>query len=199
MWVWSNVRSGQMHDAQIKLHAKHGSLVRIAPNELACSDPAAIKELYYNQNSLEKSDFYTVWTNTSFGRHKDNFSVTNEKEHASRRRIVNHVYSMSNVLKSESYIDECSRLFIRKLGDLADRAQSFDLGQWLQIYAFDVIGELYFGRMFGFMETGQDYQSLIYSLDVLNPLITSLAVLAIYARPFIQLSAITFNSIYHQR
>ena len=194
-WIWSNVRTGQMHHIQTKLHVEHGSLIRIAPNELACSDPAAIKLLYRNQDPLEKSDFYTVWTNTSFGKYKDHFSVTNEKEHASRRRIVNRVYSMSNILKSEDYIDQCSLMFIQKLGEFADRAQPFDLGQWLQMYAFDVIGELYFGRMFGFMETGKDYHSLIHSLDVLNPLLASLAVSATYARPLIQLSAIAFSSI----
>lgn len=165
------------------------------PNELACSDPAAIKELYRNQNSLEKSDFYTVWTNPAFGRYKDTSSVTNEKEHASLRRIVSQIYSMSNILKSEAYIDECSRLFACKLDEFADQARPIALGQWLQMYAFDVTVELYFGRMFVFMETGSDYQSLIYSLDVLNPLLGGLAVSATYARLAIQLSAVTSRSV----
>lgn len=195
LWIWKHAREGQMHELQTKLHQKHGNLVRIAPNELSCSDPAAIKEIYKNQNPLEKTDFYTTWTNTSFGKHKDNFSVTNEKEHSERRRIVNHVYSLSNVLKSEVYIDECSKLFIRKLGELADSARTIDLGQWLQMYAFDVIGELYFGRMFGFMETESDYQSLIHSLDILNPLLAEVAVSATYARPFILVSAVAFGSV----
>lgn len=102
---------------------------------------------------------------------------------------------MSNVLRSEQYIDECSRLFIQKLEGFADGAQSFDLGEWLQMYAFDVIGELYFGRMFGFMETEKDYQSLIHSLDVLIPVMAGLAVSATYARPFILISAITSKSV----
>lgn len=50
-----------MHTEQHALHRKHGRLVRIAPNELACSDAAAVKDLYRNQKPLEKSDFYQVW------------------------------------------------------------------------------------------------------------------------------------------
>lgn len=195
LWLWNTVQSGQMHHVQKALHEKYGKLVRIAPNELACSDTSAIKDIYRNQNPLEKSDFYSVWTSTSFGKYKDNFSVTNEREHAARRRIVNHVYSMSNVLKSEPYIDRCSALFMQKLTSFSDRDQPIDLGQWLQMYAFDVIGELYFGRMFGFMDTGGDYQSLIHSLDVLNPVMASMAVSATYARTAIVLSAITSKSV----
>ena len=82
---------------------------------------------------------------------------------------------MSNVLKSKLYIDKCSTLFIEKLGHLADTSQAFDLGQWLQMYAFDVIGELHFGQMFGFMEKEYDHESLIHSLDILNPLLAGMA------------------------
>lgn len=133
LWLWNAVRRGDLEKQEAELHRRHGRLVRIAPNEVSCSDTAAIKEIYRTQNPLEKSDFYTTWTNTSFGRHKDNFSVTNEKEHSQRRRIVNHVYSLSNVLKSETYIDRCSSLFIRKLESFADGAKPCDLGQWLQM------------------------------------------------------------------
>lgn len=195
-WIWLEVRKGQLHEREAELHEKYGKLVRIAPNELSCSDTAAVKQLYRTRNPLEKSDFYSNWTNTAFGsKHKDNFSVTNEKEHASRRRIINHVYKLSNVLKSEKYIDQCSQLLMQRLGDFADNETMIDLGQWLQMYAFDVIGELYFGRMFGFLETGADHQSLIQSLDVLNPVMAGAGVSATYARPFIFMSAIISSTI----
>lgn len=57
-------------------------------------------------------------------------------------------------------------------------------------YAFDVIGELYFGRMFGFMEQRTDYQSYIESLDTLLPLLTVASVAPSYTRPIILASAI---------
>ena len=133
IWIWKHASRGRLEEIQTKLHREHGHLVRIAPNELSCSDPNAIKELYRNRKPLEKTDFYTTWTNTSFGKYKDNFSVTNEKEHSERRRIVNHVYSLSNVLQSEQYIDGCSRLLIQRLGEFADRAEPVDLGTWLQM------------------------------------------------------------------
>lgn len=46
-----------------QLHAKCGPLLRIAPNEIACADPNAIKLVYRTQNALNKTDFYSVWNN----------------------------------------------------------------------------------------------------------------------------------------
>lgn len=52
-------------------------------------------------------------------------------------------------------------------------------------YAFDVIGELYFGRMFGFMEDRTDHGSYIASLDALLPVLTITALAPTYTRPIL--------------
>lgn len=57
-------------------------------------------------------------------------------------------------------------------------------------YAFDVIGELYFGEMFGFMERSCDHENYVHSLDTLMPLVVATAVSPKYFRPFILGSAI---------
>lgn len=59
----------------------------------------------------------------------------------------------------------------------------------LNRYAFDVIGELYFGRMFGFMENSHDHGSWIRSLDLLMPFVCMTAVAPSYFRPLILASA----------
>lgn len=42
-------------------------------------------------------------------------------------------------------------------------------------YAFDVIGEVFFGHMFGFMEYRHDHASLITSLQQILPVISTVA------------------------
>ena len=54
--------------------------------------------------------------------------------------------------------------------------------------------ELYFGRMFGFMENAQDHEFYIGSLDTLIPMVTTAAVAPTYVRPFIFTSAL-FNPV----
>ncbi|KIW22183.1 uncharacterized protein PV07_12094 [Cladophialophora immunda] len=184
-----------MDFTQRRLHQKYGTLVRIAPNECSCSEPEAIKKLYRTQSPLAKTDFYSVWGNQSFSKYPDHFSVTDEKLHAKRRRIVNHIYSLSNVLRSEEYIDVCSRQFLKQLDGFAKSGRSVDLGEWLQWYAFDVIGELYFGRMFGFMEKASDYGKYIASLDTLMPVICLSGIAPAYTRPLILASSVFSSNV----
>jgi hypothetical protein len=132
MWVIYRLYVGDMERVQRSFHAKHGSLVRIAPNEIACADPEAIKIVYPVHSPLSKTDFYPVWRSDMFSKYPDHFSSTDEKQHAERRRLVNNVWSLSNVLQSEPYIDKCTELFIQRIGEYADRKEVFDLGTWLQ-------------------------------------------------------------------
>jgi hypothetical protein len=50
-------------------------------------------------------------------------------------------------------------------------------------YAFDVIGELFFSRMFGFMAQAADYRGYITALDCLLPMLTTACVMPSYIRP----------------
>lgn len=119
------------------------------------------------------------------------FTEPSDKAHSQRRRIFNHVYSLANVLKSEKYIDTVSEMFLERLREHAEKPEpAIDLGRWMQMYAYDVIGELYFGRMFGFLENSEDFHGWIHSLDLLTPFICMTAVAPKFVRPMIMASAL---------
>ena len=139
LWYMVQIARGDMEHTQRRLHAQYGPLLRIAPNEVACAAPDAIKSIYRNQEAFDKTDFYTVWNSQNFSKHKDMFTVISDKAHGERRRIINHVYTLSNVLKSEQYIDKCSQLFLQRLAEYGDGATPFDLGKWLQMYELVVL------------------------------------------------------------
>jgi hypothetical protein len=135
LWIVHYVRRGDMDIVQRGLHQKYGPLVRIGPDEIACAAPEAISKIYPTSKPLAKQHgFYSVWQNKSFSKYPDNFSNTNERLHSERRRIVNNVYSMSTILSLEPYIDDCSRLFVQRMGEFADSHTVVDLGDWLQWY-----------------------------------------------------------------
>ena len=62
-------------------------------------------------------------------------------------------------------------------------------------YTFDVVGELFFGRQFGFMRDEHDYGRYIQSLDTLYPGITLSAVLPSYLRLFHSSIGLLFPTI----
>lgn len=134
LWMVYHVWKGDTDVIQRALHQKHGPLVRIGPEEIACADPEAIRKIYSTSKPLTKASFYSIWQNKSFSKYPDNFSNTDEELHNERRRIVNNVYSMSTILSLEPYIDNCSALFIKRMGEFADSRTVVDLGDWLQWY-----------------------------------------------------------------
>jgi hypothetical protein len=124
---------GDMHNVQRRLHDRYGPIIRIAPNEVSTAELSALPKIYRNQAPLTKTDFYSVWGGGTISEQKDTFAETDEKVHSAYRRIVNPVYTLSNVLKSENYINNVSALFIERLGEHADRNEPINLGTWLQM------------------------------------------------------------------
>jgi hypothetical protein len=133
LWYMYRIYVGDMHDVQRRLHEQYGPIVRIAPNEVSTTELSAIPKIYRNQSPLSKTDFYSVWGGGNISEQLDTFAETNEKVHSNYRRIVNPVYTLSNVLKSEGYINKVSALFIQRLGEHADRREDINLGVWLQM------------------------------------------------------------------
>jgi hypothetical protein len=86
----------------------------------------------------------------------DLFSQQDEKKHGARRRNVANAYSLATLLGMEEYVDQCSTLLLRAFEKFAQTKQAVDISPWLQYYAFDVVGELGFGKKFGFIEAGKD-------------------------------------------
>ena len=126
--------TGKLEVAERDLHARYGPVVRVAPNEVSASEASAISKVYPTQRPLTKTDFYPTYRPMGISNRPDTFTVTDEAEHASHRRIVNPVYSMTSILKNESAMDECLTWLIKRLGEYADRQEVMDLGHWLEMY-----------------------------------------------------------------
>src|SRR5687767_14762472 len=99
---------GDIESAQMKLHQQYGPVVRIAPNEVSCSDPAVIPTIYPTQKPLAKTHWYTAFRARGISEHADLFTETDEEKHTKYRKIVQPAYQMSSVLKNESAIDKCT-------------------------------------------------------------------------------------------
>ncbi|KAJ6086421.1 cytochrome P450, partial [Penicillium canescens] len=175
LWLTYAVARGDLDVVQRELHRRYGPLVRIAPDEVACADPEAIRKIYSTTSPLNKSNFYHIWDVGAFSKYPNAFAIVDEKLHFERRRIVNGVYSMSTVLTLESYIDDCSRLFVECMTERTVSDQAIDLGDWFLWYAYDVIGELFFGRSLGFIENRGDQGAFLASLELMLPVLTTAA------------------------
>ncbi|KAI0904509.1 cytochrome P450 [Ustulina deusta] len=144
--------SGQAHRMLMKLHEKHGHVVRTGPTTLSIAEPTAFYEMYRAGNKFVKTDARI--STRDKGVTWDMVNETDEKIHGESRRLVARAYAMDTMVNLEPMIDELIIDLLRKLREL--QGQRIDLGHWVQLYAFDVVGSITFSRPFGFVEEGDD-------------------------------------------
>lgn len=93
------------------------------------------------------------------------FSTLDENFHANLRKNVNNAFSMSTMVQYEPMIDVTLELFLNQTDKLfASQDKVCDFAQWLQFYAFDVIGAITYSQRHGFIEENRDVDGIVASL-----------------------------------
>jgi cytochrome P450 len=155
----------------------------MAPNEYSFTDPEVAKEIYAINSKYLKSSFYDAFGDPN-NAHRNMFSLRDPKAHQEDRRKVASMYSLTSILSYEPYVDSSIALLSAKFRDFADQGQAFELMAWMQYYAFDVIGEITFGRSFGMMESGQDVDRILETIRVTAVIPAHLGLISELAAPF---------------
>ncbi|CAH0050575.1 unnamed protein product [Clonostachys solani] len=165
LWkTWDTYKGDSQHTA-IKLHRQFGPLVRVGPRHVSVGDPAAVKTIYSVNGGFTKTAFYPIQAVRYQKKPLLNlFATRDESYHRRIKRPIAHTYSMAALTALEPKIDHVSKLLMQKLKAFESANQSFDLGEWLQWYAFDVIGNLTFSRTIGFIEESKDIDNIIGSI-----------------------------------
>ncbi|KAF2132974.1 cytochrome P450 [Dothidotthia symphoricarpi CBS 119687] len=197
-WLMYRMYKGDLEFHQRSMHHsfEYGPLVRIAPDEVHSSDPKAIPIIYRVQQPLEKTNFYLTFRPMIPGFSLDMFTDDSEKHHTAYRKIVGPVYTLTSMLKNEGALDKTANLFMERLGDFADRNESFDFGLWLEMFAFDNVGAVFFGKQFGFLEESTDYGGYINAVHTALPLNSFVAMAPFWIRPLLLNCGIVIPKIF---
>ncbi|KAL9097984.1 MAG: hypothetical protein Q9187_009760 [Circinaria calcarea] len=166
-WVLSN----RAHEYHTALHRQYGPLVRLGPNMVSVADPAEVSNIYGFVKPWLKSDFYQALLMKPRGKPTPGiFAAQDESIHRALKKPVAGAYSMSTLVSFEPYVDTtmrvfCDQLEARFVHDGGKKSpHRCDFGQWLQMFAFDVIGELTFSKRLGFLESGTDVDHVMASI-----------------------------------
>ncbi|KAL2828857.1 cytochrome P450 [Aspergillus pseudoustus] len=132
----------------LKIHKQYGRVVRIAPNELAIVDEAALRTLYGHGTKALKTQWYSVWDVPETA--PQLFSELDRPRHGFLRKRLSSAYSMSSIMKYETYIQTCLDLLWTRLSRAEARSNPVvNMSEWSNALAFDVIGELGYGEPLG--------------------------------------------------
>lgn len=160
------VRTESAHEHHLCLHERYGPFVRLGPNNVSVSSPAAIPVLYNTRTRYLKSAFYPVMGNVAHGKVVPTiFSTRDESVHEMMKRPIAKVYAMTNLKTYEPLVESTESFFMNKLEKLADEGRAFDLGTWLHWFATDVIMELTFGKRLGFLEREEDVDGILETIE----------------------------------
>ena len=69
---------------------------------------------------------------------------------------------MSNLVTFEKYVDSTMQIFFEQLDQRFVRSELVcNFGLWIQMFAFDVIGEITFSKRLGFLERAEDVDGIM--------------------------------------
>lgn len=72
---------------------------------------------------------------------------------------------MTALVQYEPLVDQVTELFLRHTEELfATPDKICDFAEWLQFYAFDVIGQITYSKRHGFIDKGEDVDGIVKSL-----------------------------------
>ncbi|RJE19119.1 hypothetical protein PHISCL_08546, partial [Aspergillus sclerotialis] len=109
---------GNHHQVEQALHAKHGPVVRIAPNWLSFSTLEDFEAIYGFNKAIEKDDFYLFGRDPS-ERARSIFSTKSETEHRVKKRKV-----LGPALGSTAKVGRYEGVVVRHVGVLVSRLRS---------------------------------------------------------------------------
>ncbi|KAL4965467.1 cytochrome P450 [Aspergillus stella-maris] len=152
-WIIQQIINGHIEKAVLRLHHKHGDFVRIADNEVSVGHPDAVKHLLHAK--IAKGSWYEIFSLPDY-RYVSQMSEIDPERHITKGKNVAAGYALSNIIKSESYVDDITRILKTQLDALVDQKKEIHLDKWFNYFAFDVVGEVTFSQSFGFTKAGYD-------------------------------------------
>jgi cytochrome P450 len=170
---WKGTRTRSIH----QLHQVYGPVVRIGPNEISFNSPSALKTIYGAGSGFERTSFYRMFD--VYGQ-QNLFTFGSPKAHGERKKLLNHAYSKSSILKiSAQAVEEKAREFMELL--TSDPNTASEIFSSLHYYSLDNITHFLYGPDLGgtsAMVGSQADRALLN--DVLDPARRKLAWFAVH-------------------
>ncbi|EPS43072.1 hypothetical protein H072_2918 [Dactylellina haptotyla CBS 200.50] len=146
---------GRLHRKVLALHLQYGPVVRIAPDELSFSDPAAWKEIYGHRSNksaelIKDPRFYRV-----VEQQPPSILNADKDLHTSLRRGLAHGFSNKSLRDQEGIIRGYVDQLMRELGEKAKTSSSINMTNWYSWVTLDIIGDLALGQSLGCMDIGK--------------------------------------------
>ncbi|KAH9003881.1 putative P450 monooxygenase [Lactarius hatsudake] len=101
------VKGESLDDLRIELHRRYGEIVRLTPDELHFSNPAAYNDIYNNRNKWDKDSFLY----RTFGMDTSTVGSIHYSDAKQRRDIIAPFFSRTSILQMQDIVQERVNVF----------------------------------------------------------------------------------------
>ncbi|KAK5134636.1 hypothetical protein LTR08_006292 [Meristemomyces frigidus] len=135
------------------LHQKYGRIVRIGANDLSIIDPDVMETSFGVHSKVTKGDFYDMeapFTSLQTTRSKT--------EHDKRRKVWAPAFSDKALRDYEVKVEVFNDKIVRRFAEF--QGGPVNVTKWFNLYSFDVMGRLAFGKDYGMLDSGEKHHAL---------------------------------------
>lgn len=155
IWLVFHDRTLKRHILDLELHERYGPIVRIAPDNVMLSSPAASKVIYSPKGDYGKSEFYKP---LGPDRHtEDRMSLLTETDSARYRlirRVTGPLLTTTAVKKYESLCDPVLLQYVEIMS--GKHGEALDVLKWAHIVSIQLLQNVIMGESDDIISSGDD-------------------------------------------
>lgn len=149
--------SGALPHRVKSIHDQYGEVVRVAPNELSFTNPAAWRDIH-TRNFLRPREY----KDKPPGKNAENLISANESDHTRFRKILAPAFSEKSMQEQQPVVKGYIDLLIQKLHEAIEQdalgnATVVDVLTWFNYTTFDIIGGVLWGSSFGCLDNARSH------------------------------------------
>jgi cytochrome P450 len=186
-----------------KFHARYGPVVRIAPNHLSFTDPAAWRDIYGPLPrpgmagssvwpEMPKSKVFTSATDDQ----PESIIQAGFHDHARMRKALAPGFGEPALRRQEPVIKGYLDMLVAKLHQQCEsdegRSVPVNMEKWFNWTTFDIGGELVFGRMFRCLEKEEYHPWIAFIMGTLKAAAAMVSIIYLGGRWLVR---ILFNTV----
>jgi benzoate 4-monooxygenase len=145
---WFHNRAKATHEA----HKRLGKIVRVGPNHVSFVSRQAVKDIYGHGSPATKDKFYMQFTGT----HESSLDTTDRQVHGEKRKRLAAAFAQKNIVDMEHVVIEDTQKLLKRFDQTAATRETIDVSWFINLFLFDMTGDLVFSHHLGCVERGDD-------------------------------------------
>ncbi|KAJ0423676.1 cytochrome P450 [Aspergillus carlsbadensis] len=145
---WSareTARNYRFHVMIDEMHRTYGDFVRIRPREISINNVDALSDIHSRGSVCTRGPYYDLWTP-----YRSIHTTRDTAYHSQRRRAWDQGFTATALNQYHPRIRRHCRDLVAQIA--RQKGEPINPSAWMNFFAFDVMGDLTFGKTFGMLE-----------------------------------------------